>query len=78
MLAAAQASDTLTATWQLSCLPSIPQYWRATPTECRPCLGNPVSSMIHQPPSLKSISGTTHWHIPSSMRSSDQFASATK
>src|SRR5665647_3801146 len=45
-LAASQASDTLTATWQLSCLPNIPQYWRATPTECRPCLGKPVSSMI--------------------------------
>jgi hypothetical protein len=34
--------------------------------------------MIHQPPSLKSITGTTHWHIPRSIRSSDQFASATK
>jgi len=34
------------ATWQLSCLPSWPQYCRATPTECRPYLGKPVSSMI--------------------------------
>ena len=38
----------------------MPQYCRATPTECRPCLGKPVSSTIHQPPSLKSIAGTTH------------------
>ena len=38
------------ATWQLSCLPNIPQYCRATPTECLPFFGNPVSSMIHQPP----------------------------
>src|SRR5918912_3205499 len=36
-----------TATWQLSCLPSWPQDWRVTPTECRPFLGKLVSSMIH-------------------------------
>ena len=40
------ASDKLTVTWQLSCLPSGPQYWRATPMECRPFLGKPVSSTI--------------------------------
>ena len=28
--------DRLTATWQLSCLPTWPQYCRATPTECLP------------------------------------------
>ncbi|SFB65475.1 hypothetical protein SAMN04244571_04832 [Azotobacter beijerinckii] len=43
-LACSQASETLIATWQLSCLPSTPQYWRATPTECRPFFGKPVSS----------------------------------
>jgi hypothetical protein len=32
------ASDSVTATWQLSCLPRWPQYWRATPTEL---LGDP-------------------------------------
>src|SRR5215469_3657711 len=46
-LAASVATDSVTATWQLSCLPSCPQYWRATPTECRPFLGMPVSSTIH-------------------------------
>ena len=40
-------TDKLTAAWQLSCLPIWPQYCRATPTECLPCLGNPVSSTIH-------------------------------
>ena len=32
------ASETPTATWQLSCLPSMPLYWRVTPPECVPCL----------------------------------------
>lgn len=41
-------------------LPSIPQYWRTAPTEWRPGLGNPVSSMTHKPPSLKSIAGIAH------------------
>src|SRR5262249_40992195 len=40
-LACSWASETLTATWQFSCLPSTPQYWRATPTECRPFFGDP-------------------------------------
>src|SRR6266478_2431638 len=40
------ATDRLTATWQLSCLPNCPQYWCATPTECLPFLGKPVSSTI--------------------------------
>src|SRR5277367_5602844 len=40
------ASDSVTATWQFACLPSCPQYWCDTPTECCPFLGRPVSSMI--------------------------------
>jgi len=40
------AIERLTATWQLSVLPSRPQYWRATPTECVPFFAYPVSSMI--------------------------------
>jgi hypothetical protein len=45
-LAVSVAIDRLTATWQLSVLPNCPQYCRATPTECVPCLGIPVSSAI--------------------------------
>lgn len=44
----------------------------------RPFFGNPVSSMIRQPPSLKSILGTTHWQTRRSMCSSDHSAFATK
>ena len=42
-------SATVTATWQLATLPSAPQYCRATPTECVPCLGKLVSSRISTP-----------------------------
>ncbi|CAM5705111.1 hypothetical protein SALBM135S_07643 [Streptomyces alboniger] len=41
------AACTLTATWQLARLPSVPQYWRATPTDARPHLGNDTSSTTH-------------------------------
>lgn len=34
----------LTATWQLSLRPIVPEYWRCTPTEWLPFFGNPVSS----------------------------------
>lgn len=51
----------------LSTVRSIPKngfrfnsVFRATPTEYWPFLGNPVSSMIHQPPAVKSIYGTTY------------------
>ena len=37
----------LTATWQFAVLPSVPEYWRSTPTECEPCFGKPVSSITH-------------------------------
>ena len=38
-LAASLASDSDTGTWQLACLPSCPQYWCTTPTECSPLFG---------------------------------------
>jgi len=38
-----------TPTWQLPVFPSAPQYCRFTPTECVPCLGNPVSSTARMP-----------------------------
>jgi hypothetical protein len=36
-----------TPSWQLARLPSVPQYWRCTPTEQLPSLGKPVSSATH-------------------------------
>jgi hypothetical protein len=78
-LAARLATDSDTATWQLSCLPSCPQYCRVTPTECRPFLGNPVSSMIHAsigPP--RSIDGSTRSRTLARTRSSDHGAFDTK
>ncbi len=36
---------TLTATWQLALLPSVPEYCRATHGGAPPSLPNPVSSM---------------------------------
>jgi hypothetical protein len=46
--AASLATDRLTMTWQLSTLPTSPQYCRATPTECLPFLGMPLSSTIQK------------------------------
>ena len=69
----------LTATWQLSCLPSWPQYCRATPTECLPFLGKPVSSMIQAwigP--CRSIVGSTRARTTPSTAASDQSALATR
>jgi hypothetical protein len=43
-LAASVTALTDTPSWQLAVLPSVPQYWRCTPTECSPSLGKPVSS----------------------------------
>jgi hypothetical protein len=45
--ASSVAAFTDTATWQLPTLPNEPEYWRATPTECLPNFGNPVSSITH-------------------------------
>ena len=36
-----------TPSWQLARLPSVPVYWRPTPTEHGPSLGKPVSSTTH-------------------------------
>ena len=40
-------AQTLTATWLLPTLPSVPEYCRATPGEAVPSLGKPVSSRTH-------------------------------
>jgi hypothetical protein len=32
-LAASEAAETETLIWQLPTLPSVPEYWRSTPTE---------------------------------------------
>ena len=68
-----------TATWQLSSLPSWPQYCRATPTECRPCFGKLVSSMIHASIGpCRCICGSTIWRTWANTFSSDQRPSPTK
>lgn len=41
------AAWTLTATWQFARFPSAPQYWRATPADAWPHLGNDTSSITH-------------------------------
>lgn len=41
------AAWTLTATWQFARFPRAPQYWRATPAEAWPHLGNDTSSITH-------------------------------
>jgi hypothetical protein len=43
-LACSVATESVTAPWQLSRLPSWPQYCRATPTDSLPFFGSPVSS----------------------------------
>ena len=40
-------ASTDTPSWQLARLPSVPQYWRCTPTEWAPSLGKPVSPTTH-------------------------------
>jgi hypothetical protein len=44
-------------------LPLAPQYWRVTPTLCRPRFGNPVSSIASSPvragPTVRNRSQTT-------------------
>src|SRR5262249_61576858 len=72
-------TDKLTATWQLSDLPVCPQYCRATPTECFPCFGKPVSSTIHATTSACfCMVGSTYRSTAANISSSFQGASATK
>ncbi len=73
------ASDTLTATWQFSCLPSTPQYWRATPTECCPFFGKAVSSTIHAATGpWRAMGSSTHSRATRSTAAASQGASAIK
>ena len=46
-LACSVTALTDTPSWQLAVLPSVPEYWRCTPTEHVPSLGKPVSSTTH-------------------------------
>ena len=43
-LACSVTALTDTPSWQLAVLPSVPEYWRCTPTDASPSLGKPVSS----------------------------------
>jgi hypothetical protein len=73
------ASDSDTTVWQLSCLPSCPQYWRATPTEWRPCLGKDVSSKIQaRMAPWRSMPGSTSSRTLASTFSSDHSPLPTK
>jgi len=64
---------------EFSCLPSWPQYCRATPTECSPFLGTPVSSTIKARIGPRRLMmGRTRARTAASTVSSDQFAFATK
>jgi hypothetical protein len=45
-----------TPSWQLAVLPSVPEYWRCTPTEHLPSLGKPVSSTAHAVGSSAAVS----------------------
>lgn len=54
------------------------QYCRAKPTQWWPCFAKPVSSTIHQPPSEKSIAGTTHCATRRNIFWSNHGESATK
>jgi hypothetical protein len=72
-------TDKLIAVWQLSDLPNSPQYCWATPTECFPCFGKPVSSMIHATTESRfCMSGNTSRRTCASISWSFHGASATK
>jgi hypothetical protein len=73
------ATDSETATWQLACLPSWPQYWCDTPTECDPHLGKLVSSMIQASIGpCRSICGSTRSRTLPSTFASDHSPLARK
>jgi hypothetical protein len=60
-------------------LPSWPEYWRVTPTECRPFLGKLVSSMIQASIGpLRSTAGKVSSRTLASTTSSDQADWPTK
>src|SRR5215471_4630329 len=78
-LAKSLAIDSETATWQLSCLPNCPQYCRATPTECLPFFGKPVSTTIHaEMAPCASTRGIVHARMRSMTPSSDHSPWPTK
>src|SRR4051794_29081935 len=78
-LACSVATESVTATWQLSCLPSWPQYCLATPTDSLPFFGNPVSSTIQaRIGPCASIAGSTWPRTAVSTAASSQDALATK
>src|SRR5215471_10382275 len=61
-------TERLTATRQLSCFPTCPQYCRATPTDSCPFLGNPVSSTTHATTgSRRNMAGITKSRLRSSL-----------
>ena len=71
-------TDKLTATRQFSCLPTCPQYCRATPTECVPFFTNPVSSTTQATTgSFAVIAATAYSRTRRSTAASLQGASAT-
>ena len=73
------ASDRLTSDWQLAVVPTRPEYWMATPTECRPLLSRVVSSTIQcSMAPLDCIAGTTRPSTRSRTGPSLQLASLTK
>src|SRR4051795_3909340 len=65
--------------WQLAVVPTRPEYWMATPTECRPLLSKVVSSTIQcsMVPRF-CIAGTTRPSTRSRTGPSFQLASLTK
>lgn len=79
MLTASVASDRLTSDWQLAVVPTRPEYWMATPTDCRPLLSKVVSSTIQcsMVPRF-CIAGTTRPSTRSRTGPSFQLASLTK
>src|SRR3954454_7887896 len=79
MLAASVASDRLTSDWQLAVVPTRPEYWMATPTECWPLLSRVVSSTIQCSMAPRfCITGTTRPSTRSRTGPSFQLASLTK
>ena len=67
------------ADWQLAVVPTRPEYWMATPTDCRPLLSKVVSSTIQGSMVPRfCIAGTTRPSTRSRTGPSFQLASLTK